>query len=55
VTSPRFFDEAITYAALRKAEGVGRPAGSKERLTDMAQRTGLTFAAGKRGRRPKAP
>jgi hypothetical protein len=29
------FDEAMTYAALRKAESVGRPAGSREWLAEM--------------------
>ncbi len=43
------FDEALTYAALRKAEGVGRPVGSKEWLADMEARTGMTLAPGKRG------
>jgi putative transposase len=46
------FDEAMTYAALRKAESVGRPVGSKAWLADMEARTGLTLAPGKRG--PKA-
>jgi len=49
------FDEAMTFAALRKAECVGRLAGSKAWLADMEQRTGLTLAGGKRGPRPKAP
>lgn len=48
----REFDEALTYAALRKAECVGRPVGSKKWLTDMKARTGLTLAPQKRG--PKA-
>jgi putative transposase len=48
------FDEALTYAALRKAESVGRPVGSKEWLADMEARTGLTLAPGKRGPKPKA-
>lgn len=46
------FDEAISYAALRKAERVGRPVGSKEWLADMEAKTGLTLAPQKRG--PKA-
>jgi len=49
------FDEAMTCAALRKVEGVGRPAGSKALLSHMARRTGLPLTAGKCGRRPKAP
>ena len=46
------FDEAMSYAALRKAESVGRPIGSKEWLADMEAKTGLTLAPQKRG--PKA-
>lgn len=34
------FDEALTYAALRKAEGAGRPVGSPEWLADMERQTG---------------
>ena len=48
------FDKAMTYAALRKAEGVGRPVGSKIWLADMEKRTGLTLAVGKRGLEPKS-
>src|SRR3546814_344112 len=33
------FDEAFTYAALRKAESVGRPVGSPEWLQDMEARS----------------
>ena len=47
------FDEAVTYAALRRAESVGRPIGSKAWLADMEARTGLTLAPGKRGPKPK--
>lgn len=47
------FDEALTYAALRKAESVGRPIGSPEWLADMEQRIGKPIAAAKRGRKPK--
>jgi putative transposase len=43
------FDEAFTYAGLRKAESVGRPVGSKDWLADMEARTGLTLAPAKRG------
>ena len=46
------FDEAMSYASLRKAESVGRPIGSKDWLTDMEAKTGLTLAPQKRG--PKA-
>jgi putative transposase len=47
------FDEAFTYAALRKAESVGRPVGSKEWIADMEAKTGLKLAAAKRGPAPK--
>lgn len=43
------FDEALTYAALRKAERVGRPVGSPEWLADMEARTGLALTPQKRG------
>lgn len=43
------FDEALSYAALRRAESVGRPIGSADWLKDMEARTGRTLAAGKRG------
>ena len=48
------FDEALGYAALRKAESVGRPVGSKEWLADMEARTGLKLAPGKRGPKGRA-
>lgn len=47
------FDQAQTYAALRKAESVGRPIGSPEWLAEMEQRTGLTLARQKRGPKPR--
>ena len=47
------FDEALTYAALRKAESIGRPVGSPEWLEDMEARTGRKLAPGKRGPVPK--
>ena len=47
------FDEAMSYAVLRKAESVGRPVGSKEWLADIEARTGLTLAPAKRGSKPK--
>lgn len=47
------FDEALTYAALRKAETLGRPIGSIEWLQDMAARTGLGLRPGKRGPKPR--
>jgi putative transposase len=48
------FDEALSYAALRKAESVGRPVGSKEWLVAMEQRTGLKLAPAKRGPAPRS-
>ena len=47
------FDEAPTYAALRKAESVGRPVGSAAWLSAMEARTGLTLLPRKRGPKPK--
>lgn len=47
------FDEAFTYAALRRAETLGRPVGSREWLEDMQQKTGLSLIPGKRGPKPK--
>ena len=47
------FDEAPTYAALRKAESIGRPVGSPEWLAAMEARTGMTLAPQKRGPKPK--
>jgi putative transposase len=47
------FDEALTYAALRKAESVGRPVGSKLWLAEMEERTGLKLAPAKRGPVPR--
>lgn len=46
------FDEALTYAALRKAESLGRPVGSSEWLEDMERQTGQKLLPAKRG--PKA-
>ena len=43
------FDEALTYAPLRRAESVGRPVGSADWLEEMAARTGRVLAARKRG------
>ncbi len=44
------FDEVISYAALRRAETIGCPVGSGERLADMERLTGLALL---RGWRPK--
>ncbi len=46
------FDEALTYAALRKAEGLGRPIGTREWLEAMAEQSGKPLLPGKRGPRP---
>ena len=43
------FDEALAYAALRKAESVGRPVGSAAWLAEMEARTGKVLAPQKRG------
>ncbi len=48
------FDEAFTYAALRKAETIGRPVGSRQWLEDMAARTGLPLVPQKRGPKPRS-
>lgn len=48
------FDEAFTYAALRKAEGIGRPVGSSEWLADMDARTGMAVLPKKRGPKPRS-
>lgn len=47
------FDEAFTYAALRKAESIGRPIGSAQWLEDMEAKTGLRLKPKKRGPKPK--
>lgn len=47
------FDEAMTYAAIRKAESTGRPIGSPAWLADMEQKTGRTLTPQKRGPKPK--
>lgn len=44
------FDEHISYAALRKAESVGRPVGSTQWLEDMEAQTGKKLAPGRPGR-----
>ena len=48
------FDEALTYAALRKAESIGRPVGSADWLADMEERTGRALAPQKRGPVPRS-
>ena len=47
------FDEALAYGALRKAESVGRPAGSMDWLADMEARTGRHLAPRPRGPAPR--
>ena len=47
------FDEALSYAALRKAESVGRPIGSREWLADVETQTGLSLIPKPRGPAPK--
>ncbi len=46
------FDEALTYAALRKAESVGRPIGSPHWLAEMKATTGKQLAPKRRGTTP---
>ena len=45
------FDEALGYAALRKAESIGRPVGSLDWLKHMEGQTKLALVPGKRGPR----
>jgi putative transposase len=47
------FDEAFTYAGLRKAETLGRPVGSEQWLADMEAQSGLQIMPRKRGPKPK--
>jgi len=47
------FDEALSYAALRKAESIGRPCGSREWLADMETRTGISLIPKPRGPAPR--
>jgi len=47
------FDEPQAYAALRKAEGVGRPVGSDRWLAQMEAGTGLALRPRKRGPKPR--
>jgi len=48
------FDDAPTYASLRKVETIGRPVSTPEWLYDSEQSTGLTLAPQKRGPKPKS-
>ncbi len=45
------FNETASYAALRKAETIGRPVGSAEWIAKMEGHSGLKLAPAKRGRR----
>jgi putative transposase len=47
------FHEALTYAALRKAESTGRPIGSDAWLANMEALTGRSLAPKKRGPQPR--
>lgn len=47
------FDEDAAYAALRKAETIGRPIGSDDWIEQMEKKSGLSFATKKRGPKPK--
>lgn len=49
------FDEELTYAAMRRAESVGRPIGSPDWLAQMEERLGRSLAPQKRGPKPKEP
>ncbi|WP_072384534.1 hypothetical protein [Novosphingobium sp. NDB2Meth1] len=49
---PVIMEEALTYAALRKAESVERPVGSPAWLADMEVRLGRPLAPQKRGPKP---
>ena len=46
-------DEALAYAALRKAETLGRPVGSRQWLEAMEASTGKPLLPRKRGPKPK--
>ena len=47
------FDEAAAYAALRKAERIGRPVGAPGWIAALEERTGRPLAPGRRGPKPK--
>lgn len=46
------FDEAFAYAALRKAETIGRPIGSAAWIADLEKQTGRKLTPAKPGRKP---
>jgi putative transposase len=43
--------EDFAYAAMRKAERIGRPIGSADWIADMEAKTGYKLAPAKRGRK----
>jgi len=47
------FEEDAAYAALRRAETIGRPLGSDHWLKALEKRTGRPLAPGRRGRKPR--
>jgi len=48
------FGEAFAYAAVRKAESLGRPLASREWLAAMEAQTGLALMPARRGPNPRA-
>jgi putative transposase len=47
------FDEDATYAALRRAETIGRPLGGKDWIDALEREHGRKLAPGRRGRKPR--
>lgn len=47
------FDEDAAYAALRRAESIGRPVGDPGWIAALEARTGRSLTPGKRGRKPR--
>ena len=47
-------DEAASYAALRKAESIGRPIGDADWVKMLEARTGRALTPAKRGPKPRA-
>ena len=47
------FDEDTAYAALRRAETIGRPIGKPQWLKALEKRTGRSLTPGNRGRKPQ--
>ena len=48
------FDQDAAYAALRRAETIGRPVGAPGWIDELETRTGRSLKPGKRGRKPKS-